>query len=849
VGKGRIPFARVRALLLTALAIAPQVKKGSVTGEAKTEWENNKKAKKDRRRKKGKIQIHHVIEEEEEEGPTDRRHKHPRIEDEDLPEATQHSDYKPTQSITRTQQPSSSPPSSPLPRILRREYTSNPFFATTTNADDTPVSPSASSSSHQEQQQFVPFGVAIGKPGDFDASKYEKLSNIVLVPATQTDSYLRSSGKALDLHDDPIESTQHNAVIPDSQGFDDTANFSTFVYYSSSLAKHNKEIQGREAISQEKSFAESSNVGVILQGANKFLKPSNIQPQAVGESPPPSYLESISQSTTNSAIPQPFEARAQLVETAVQTSPQPEVETESEPEPSREPVDAAPHPDEEDQEDLQEEEDLQETETETFDLDLPQELDLSYQVEDLPSKQPPKEHPSPIATEEPQNEPTKEDSQQETADTESLASGTNEPAQEESCQETADTEGSVSGGEESIEKGLAGEIDLDEELPEEIFEKDNDIAQEIVPEAPIPEEPIQDKSTPQTPDEGSVQDNDHNDPATKQPAVRGTFRKRQFWGTRLEDWFRIERNTERSVSEPPSSQHSVQQFSDFSLPPNTLSEYTDLDFPLPPRLSRSMSEAPSHPLPVRPATLREKMEAHRRKMEEDLAQHRNSSSRQSSITRSSPIPTRSTIPPSPVVKPEPEVQIPAHWIPRQAQDFSATASTESSTQSKKRTLGSGPESSLRPTQMQSLSLSLFGPPSFGPAEYAIALPLSTKTVQGGGLSQKSVYINEIVKKHAAIEAYLANHEKADDELTQSVFDLIRSIAQISTHPNLVYPVPTSNVSNVKEAEFQVMMSAKFRFLKDLFAFVKEESVKIAVVAEAPMLIVCYIFQIHGSTPY
>jgi hypothetical protein len=150
--------------------------------------------------------------------------------------------------------------------------------------------------------------------------------------------------------------------------------------------------------------------------------------------------------------------------------------------------------------------------------------------------------------------------------------------------------------------------------------------------------------------------------------------------------------------------------------------------------------------------------------------------------------------------------------------------------------------------MQSLSLSLFEPPSFGPAEYAIALPLSTKTVQGGGLSQKSVYINEIVQKHAAIEAYLANHEKADDELTQSVFDLIRSIAQISTHPNLVYPVPTSNVSNVKEAEFQVMMSAKFRFLKDLFAFVKEESVKIAVVAEAPMLIVCYIFQIHGSTP-
>ena len=851
MGKGRIPFARVRALLLTALAIVPQVKKGSVTGEAKTEWENNKKAKKDRRRKKGKIQIHHVIEEEEEEGPTDKRHKHPRIEDEDLPEATQHSDYKPTQSITRTQQPSSFPPSSPLPRILRREHTSNPFFAITTNADDTPVSPSASSSSHQEPQQFVPFGVAIGKPGDFDASKYEKLSNIVLVPATQTDSYLRSSGKALDLHDDPIESTQHNAVIPDSQGFDDTANFSTFVYYSSSLAKHNKEIQGREAISQEKSFAESSNVGVILQGANKFLKPSNIQPQAAGESPPPSYLESISQSTTNSAIPQPFEARAQLVETAVQTSPQPEVETESEPEPSREPVDAAPHPDEEDQEDLQEEEDLQETETETFDLDLPQELDLSYQVEDLPSKQPPKEHPSPIATEEPQNEPAKEDSQQETADTESLASGTNEPAQEESCQETADTEGSVSGGEESIEKGLAGEIDLDEELPEEIFEEDNDITQEVVPEAPIPEEPIQDKSTPQTPDEGSVQDNDHNDPATKQPAVRGTFRKRQFWGTRLEDWFRIERNTERSVSEPPSSQHSVQQFSDFSLPPNTLSEYTDLDFSLPPRLSRSMSETPSHPLPVRPATLREKMEAHRRKMEEDLAQHRNSSSRQSSITRSSPIPTRefrSTIPPSPVVKLEPEVQIPAHWIPRQAQDFSTTASTESSTQSKKHTLGSGPESSLRPTQMQSLSLSLFGPPSFGPAEYAIALPLSTKTVQGGGLSQKSVYINEIVKKHAAIEAYLANHEKADDELTQSVFDLIRSIAQISTHPNLVYPVPTSNVSNVKEAEFQVMMSAKFRFLKDLFAFVKEESVKIAVVAEAPMLIVCYIFQIHGSTP-
>ncbi|KAF8252991.1 hypothetical protein K440DRAFT_273263 [Wilcoxina mikolae CBS 423.85] len=254
-----------------------------------------------------------------------------------------------------------------------------------------------------------------------------------------------------------------------------------------------------------------------------------------------------------------------------------------------------------------------------------------------------------------------------------------------------------------------------------------------------------------------------------------------------------------------------------------------------------MSEAPSQSLPVRPTTLREKMEANRRKMEEELALRRTSSSRQSSIARSSPIPTReflSPFPPSPTVfvdiKAESEAQSSVPRIPRQTQEFSATASTESSTpaaQPEKNTLGSVPESSLKSTQMQSQLL--FGPPSFGPAEYAIALPLSTETVQADGLSQKSVYLNEIVKKHAAIEAYLANYENADEEVA---FNLIRTIGQISTHPNLAYPVPTSNAADEKEAEFQIVMSAKFRFLRDLFALVKEENVKIAVVAEAPQLI-------------
>ncbi|KAF8540320.1 hypothetical protein BDD12DRAFT_880582 [Trichophaea hybrida] len=876
----------------TGLPWKPEwVKKDLVTGEAKREWEDKKKAQKDRRKKKRKRQREtnsHVIEDEEEkEGLTDKRRKHPRITvvDEDPLEATQNSDYIPTQSdvLTQQQQPSSSPPSSPLPHILRKERTSNPFFAAVViNADNTPVSPSASSASHQQhQQQPQPalLGVAIAKLGDFDAKKYDKISDTILVPATQIDSSLPNRGPAaLDLQDDPIESTERNAVIPDSQGLDDTTDISTFIHHPSSApAKQNQELLGGGAILQEKSFAESSNVGLAFRGINGFLKPGPVQPQAAEESPPPSYLESIStQSTTNSAIPKPAKVCAQLVETAVQTSPQPEEETqaEPEPEPSRKPIEAAPLPDEQTQQE-------EEQETETFDLDIPQQLDLSCQIEDLPDRQPPKENTPPVATEEPQNEPEKENPDQETADTESLATGEEDSVEKESVEEIDldeeppeeifeetsaenDTgqeevpevqiwedpiqesashipnEESVQDKEEPVEKEPVEEINLDEEPPEEILEEtlaENDTGQEKFPEAQIWEDPKQDEPTPQVPNEESVQDNDY----VTELAVRGVFRRQHFRGIKLEDWFRIDQNAERSVSEPPSSQNSVQQHSDFPLPPNTVSEYTNLDFPLPPQLSRTMSEAPSQSLPVRPTTLREKMEANRRKMEEELALRRTISSRQSSIARSSPIPTReflSPFPPSPTVsvdtKAESGAQSPVPWIPRHTQEFSATASTESSTpaaQPETHARGNVPESPLQSTQMQSQLL--FGPPSFGPAEYAIALPLSTETVQADGLSQKSVYLNEIVKKHVAIEAYLANYENADEEVA---FNLIRTIGQISTHPNLAYPVPTSNTADEKEAEFQIVMSAKFRFLRDLFVLVKEENVKIAVVAEAPQLI-------------
>ena len=127
----------------------------------------------------------------------------------------------------------------------------------------------------------------------------------------------------------------------------------------------------------------------------------------------------------------------------------------------------------------------------------------------------------------------------------------------------------------------------------------------------------------------------------------------------------------------------------------------------------------------------------------------------------------------------------------------------------------------------------------GPAEYAIALPLSTETVLEGGLNQKSIYVNEIVKSHSEFERYLADVENADLEMKEGVFELIRAASQIATHPNLVYPVPisSSGAPSEREALFLTAMSSKFRFLKELFGLIRQEDVKVAIVAEAPGLIV------------
>ena len=126
----------------------------------------------------------------------------------------------------------------------------------------------------------------------------------------------------------------------------------------------------------------------------------------------------------------------------------------------------------------------------------------------------------------------------------------------------------------------------------------------------------------------------------------------------------------------------------------------------------------------------------------------------------------------------------------------------------------------------------------GPAEYAIALPLSTETVQEGVLNQKAVYVNEIVKGHSDIERYLVDVENADLDMREGVFNLIRTVSQIATHPNLVYPVPiSSSAPSKRETLLLAAMSSKFLFLKELFRLIGEANVKVAIVAEAPDLIV------------
>lgn len=612
------------------------------------------------------------------------------------------------------------PAESPLPRTVHPDSSASSAASAPSDHFADPSSASISRVS-----------VLIKRPLGFDATAYPRLSDIILAPSTFPDSSFPFSVPAPASQDNPTDTAQLSIVIPDSQGFDDSASFSTFL---SSPLKHHEASPAKH------------DIGVSFLDEAFGYNESQLQPTEI--SPPPSYEESTTQSTTNSGASQ-----VQVSEVAVQTSP--------------------PALDSVEPEDQEIEKDLGE---ESFDLDLPQNLDLSYRLEDLSFNPPPRE-----------NESAQDPGQQDTP----IVDISNRDSVKEPVEETRQNE--------QLSIGISGEISAKTTQKPEEFENTT----------------------------GPLFHNNNQAQDSERRVSKKRTRRKRLSGDRLEDWFRVNKRP-RFVPEPLSSQ-------EFPLPPDTISAYTDPSFPRPPSLSSSMSQASS--ASPRPLSLKEKVEAHLRHMEEQLEQRK----RRSSIARSSPASTTreilSPFRPSPAPplfesQQEPDAQLPAHSIPPPVQSFTATEGSTTAPNPTKSTqdssLGHIPNSMVQ---------SQFGPAVFEEEEYAIALPLSTATVPSDGLNQKSVYMHEIYEKQADIEEYLAKRDKPESRGNKIAFNLVRTIGQIATHPNLVYPVEPWP-SDEQEAQYQAVMSAKFHFLHELFDLIKDENVKIAVVAEAPQLIVC-----------
>jgi len=176
--------------------------------------------------------------------------------------------------------------------------------------------------------------------------------------------------------------------------------------------------------------------------------------------------------------------------------------------------------------------------------------------------------------------------------------------------------------------------------------------------------------------------------------------------------------------------------------------------------------------------------------------------------------------------PEPTVQARPHSVPviqaNDAQTIILAARVETAKQEGK-------------TEHQSPQ-SQFHAPLLGPAEYAVPLPLNTKAPTPDIISQKMMYVREIANNYADIESYL---ELRGEDSKNSVIDITKRCARIATHTHLVYPIkPLSGEDKRKEADFLAATSAKFLFLKKLFAIILDEGIKVGIVAEAPQSIVC-----------
>ncbi|RPB12448.1 hypothetical protein P167DRAFT_605614 [Morchella conica CCBAS932] len=144
-----------------------------------------------------------------------------------------------------------------------------------------------------------------------------------------------------------------------------------------------------------------------------------------------------------------------------------------------------------------------------------------------------------------------------------------------------------------------------------------------------------------------------------------------------------------------------------------------------------------------------------------------------------------------------------------------------------------PQQPAPQTKMQSP----FRTPYLGPAEYAIGLPLRTKTVTPKAIDQKTAYLISITEKHGEIKRYLSNPHGADAALVDAMQEILANTGKIATHPDLLMKkIEVSDAAAGKEADYHAAMSSKFVFLRAFLVAVRQQHLKIVIVAERGKII-------------
>ncbi|CUS10564.1 unnamed protein product [Tuber aestivum] len=125
---------------------------------------------------------------------------------------------------------------------------------------------------------------------------------------------------------------------------------------------------------------------------------------------------------------------------------------------------------------------------------------------------------------------------------------------------------------------------------------------------------------------------------------------------------------------------------------------------------------------------------------------------------------------------------------------------------------------------------MFGSPNLGAEEYLLGLPLGTDS-SSNGVAQRAAYISAITAKSEMIDKFLNHPFPAPEELAGEMDKLVAECRLIAVHPDLPYTeINPRDVDFEKESKSYIAMSPKFSFLKKLFDFISELSIKVEIVA-------------------